>query len=102
MRLRRTLIPLLVVFLAVQGVVASVPHQHGSECLVDQVIDSGSIIDKPHHCLACSVHAPAVAGAMPFGFAFWIGENSAALGLIASIRTSPSIISSGPRGPPSA
>jgi len=102
MRLCRTLIPLLVVFLAVQGAVAGVPHQHGSECLVGHVIGSASTVDEPHHCLACSVHAPAMASTMLFGFAFWIGENSADLGFIATIRTSPSLISSGPRGPPSA
>lgn len=101
MRYRSTLIPLLVVFLAIQGVVAGVPHQHGSECLVDQVMGSASTVDEPHHCLACSVHAPAVASAVPFGFAFWVGENAAEMDLIASIRTSPSLIFSGPRGPPS-
>ncbi len=101
MRFRNTLIPILTVFLVVQGVVAGAPHQHGSECPVDQVVASASMVDEPHHCLACSVHVPAVAGAMPYGLAVWVSKTDAETGGIASICTLFLLASSGPRGPPS-
>ncbi len=100
MALFRGLLSLLAVALALQGVVAAVPHDHGPSCVDGSALERPGSVDVPHHCLACSIHAPAAAvvagvamagstiGAEPIVDALPIGVFSAL------------VESSSPRGPP--
>ena len=63
----RCLIPILSAALVIQGLVAVVPHTHGSDTAgmgpaagsSEAVVSSGAE-DGSHRCLACTVHAPLV------------------------------------------
>ncbi len=103
----RHLIPLLVAVLVIQGLVAVVPHTHGSDMAgmgpasgsIGVVVSSGAE-DGSHQCLACSVHAPLVEP----GPEFVLVASEAPTPTVASDRGSnvaPSFhASASPRGPP--
>jgi hypothetical protein len=99
MRHRCILILSIAVTLVLQGVLAVAPHDHATFCTHGPAFELRSDADVPHHCLACSIHAPAaVAG----GVSVVRSEIGAApVETLRSVRAfAAAVESSRPRGPP--
>jgi hypothetical protein len=96
----RGAIGLLVAALVLQGLVAVVPHDHGAVCVGGPAFEAPGGLEAPHHCLACSAHAPtATVGA---GVAVvWSERDAAPIVSMPPIRVFAATVESfGPRGPP--
>jgi hypothetical protein len=91
---------LLAAALALQGLAAGVPHDHGPACADGPAVEPAAGPSAPHDCLACSIHAPAAAVAA--GVAVLRCET----GVVPVVALAPfhgfsaPVESSGPRGPP--
>ena len=100
MRPLRRLIPLLVAVLAIQGLVALVPHEHASVTTEGQGLQARPSAGDPHRCFACSVLAPAVEQAPAAEFASAVTRTAAKMvdSATSDLLSEPAL--SGPRGPP--
>jgi len=100
MRHRSLVMVSVAVTLVLQGVLAVAPHDHATFCSHGPAFDLRSDADVPHHCLACSIHAPAAAVAA--GVSVVRSEIGALpVGMLRSVRAfAAAVESSRPRGPP--
>ena len=100
MLVRRGLLSLLAAALVLQGVLAVVPHDHGPLCVDGPTFELPDSFDAPHHCLACSVHAPTAAVVAGIAMAWSeIGTAPVVARLPIGVFSAP-VESSAPRGPP--